>query len=281
MTGKSRSETAILVVEDDALLRKSVARFIGQRGYRVFEAENGYEALKIFRRENPSLVLTDIRMPVMNGLDLLDELTGESPRTPVIIFSGATSESDVREALGMGAVDYIAKPIKNVDFLMDKIEKALVHSQVERDPGEDVEKEDAPARKSSLDEEFRKRKRLEKQIARAKLEWERTADAIAEPIALQDKMHYFTRVNKSMAGLFGKTPQAIVGTRKYLSTAGFDNREQAEKDFEALLAGRKVSGRFVDTASGAPYEVNITPYYDRDDTTVIGCVYIARKQQGA
>lgn len=270
------TETKILVVQDDALLRKSVTRFITQRGYRVFEAENGYEALKIFKREQPSLVLTDIRMPVMDGLDLLDELTTESPHTPVIVFSGASADNDVKEAMAMGAWDYIAKPIKKVDFLVEKIEKALVRAQMEYGKTADQQKETVSGRNSKYEQELMKRKKLEKQIAHAKLEWERTADAISEPIALMDTVHVLTRVNKSMADIFGKDPKEIIGTKKYLSTDGFDNSEQSEKDFELLMSGQKLTGTFSDQKKQRNYEVNMTPYYDRDDSTVIGCVYIAR-----
>lgn len=274
------TETKILVVEDDALLRKSVTRFISQKGYRVFEAENGYEALKIFKKEDPALVITDIRMPVMDGLDLLDELTAESPHTPVIVFSGVLDDDDVKEAMAMGAWDYIAKPIKKVDFLMEKIEKALVQAQMEYGKTADLQKESVSDRNRKYEEELKKRKKLEKQIAHAKLEWERTADAISEPIALLDRMHILTRVNKSMAGIFGKEPKEIVGTKKYLSTDGFDNPEQAAKDFERLMDGEKLTGTFSDNRNQRSYEVNLTPYYDRDDATIIGCVYIARDITG-
>ncbi len=270
------SETKILVVEDDALLRKSVARFISAKGYRSLEAENGYEALKIFKRENPALVLTDIRMPVMDGLDLLDELTAESPHTPVIIFSGAMEDNDVKEALAMGAWDYIAKPIKKVEFLMEKIEKALVQAQMKYGKSHDLHEGTAQDRGRRYEEELKIRKKLEKQIAHAKLEWERTADAISEPIALMDNNHILTRVNKSMARIFHKIPQEVVGTKRYLSTDGFDNPEQAALDFEALRNGEQLTGKFTDPGLQERYEVNLTPYYDRDDTTVIGCVYIAR-----
>ena len=270
------SGTIILVVEDDALLRKSVARFIGQRGYKVLEAENGYEALKIFKKEKPALVLTDLRMPIMDGLDLLDELSVESPQTPVIIFSGTTEESEINEALRLGAWDYIKKPIKKVDFLMEKIEKALVRSQTEYSSSKDLTRKADSDKNVVYQDELKKLKVLEKQIARAKLEWERTADAISESIALVDKSHFLTRVNKSLAGMFGKIPQDIVGTVKYLSTDGFNNPQQAAIDFDLLLTGQKLTGRFFDEGLQASFEVNLTPYYDRDDRTVIGCVYVAR-----
>ncbi len=269
------AETKILVVEDDTLLRKSVSRFIGQKGYTVLEAENGYEALKIFKREGPSLVLTDIRMPVMDGLDLLDELSTESPQTPVIIFSGAVADADVKEALRMGAWDFIPKPIKKVEFLMEKIEKALVQAQMGYGSRAVVEKASS-GKGQEFAEELKKRKILEKQIAHAKLEWERTADAISEPIALLDSRHFLTRVNKSMADIFGDIPQDVVGTKKFLSTGGFDNPEQAAVDFQSLLNGQKVTGRFTEQSTQKTYEVNLTPYYDRDNVTIVGCVYIAR-----
>jgi YesN/AraC family two-component response regulator len=174
-------------------------------------------------------------MPIMNGLDLLDELTSESPHTPVIIFSGALEDADVKEAIAMGAKDYIAKPIKKVNVLMEKIEKALVQAQVEYGKSGASESRESSERYNKYEQELRERKKLEKQIAHAKLEWERTADALSEPIALLDANHRITRVNKSMANVFDSTPKEVVGTKKYLSSNGFDNPEQAQKEQLDLL----------------------------------------------
>ncbi|MCF8055324.1 MAG: response regulator [Desulfocapsa sp.] len=126
---ENNNKTKILIAEDDKILRKTVAWFIAQNDYIPLEAEDGHEALKIFRQVRPALILTDLQMPVMSGFALLQAVSIESPRTPVIIFSGAGEKHDVISALRYGAVDYISKPVEDADFLMDRIEKALLKAQ--------------------------------------------------------------------------------------------------------------------------------------------------------
>ncbi len=275
---KNLSETKILIVEDDTFLRRSLSRFISQKGYSTLEAENGLEALKIFKNETPALVLTDIRMPVMDGLNLLDELTAESPHTPVIILSGMTDNNDILAALRQGAWDYITKPVNDVAFLMDRIEKALVKAQT-ASVHLGLAEESFSDENSKYKDELTKRKKLERQIANAQQEWQRTTDAISDPIALLDKNHNLLRTNTSMAKLFDKSPHEIVDQTRYLSTGGFDNQEKAVIDFKTLLIGQKLTGRFYDEGSQAHYEVTMTPYYGSDDITIIGCIYLARVVQ--
>jgi PAS domain S-box-containing protein len=113
-------------------------------------------------------------------------------------------------------------------------------------------------------------------IIRAKREWERTVDSLGEMIALIDRNHSLIRVNKAMAEALGKVPPEIVGKTYYLSTQGFNNKQQAEEDMALLSTGKPVTGEFYDESREAQYEINLTPYYDTDDRTIIGSVYIAR-----
>lgn len=268
-------QTKILIAEDDQFLRKSISMFIKKKGYFPLEAENGYEALKLFRKERPALILTDLRMPVMDGFDLLEEIVMESPETPVIIFSGVGDKPDIISAMRSGAWDYITKPIDDIDVLIDRIEKALVQAQMTSGYSETMEnalKKSNDLLKKTLGE----KKSLEKMIIRAKREWERTVDSLGEMIALIDRNHSLIRVNKAMAEALGKVPPEVVGKTYYLSTQGFNNKQQAQEDMALLSTGTPVTGEFYDESREAHYEINFTPYYDTDDRTIIGSVYIAR-----
>ena len=269
-----KGETRILIAEDDDFLRKSVAKFIKKEGYTTLEAANGHEALQIFRKFRPDLILTDLRMPVMDGFDLLDEIIVESPETPVIIFSGVGDKPDIITAMRSGAWDYITKPIEDINFLLERIEKALIQAQMTY--GYNHTMENALKRTNeNLKRQLEDKQQLEKMIIHAKQEWERTVDALGEMIALLDQQSRLIRVNKAMARLLGKTPQEIAGRIHYLSSVGFDNREQAERDWQAVSEGTLQTGQFAGL-DGKIYEVNITPYYHTDNTTVAGAVYIAR-----
>jgi len=272
--------TKILIAEDDQFLRKSIATFFRKRGYFALEAENGHDALQQFRKEKPALILTDLRMPVMDGFDLLEEIVIESPETPVIIFSGVGDKPDVITALRSGAWDYITKPIEDIDFLIERVEKALVQAQMTYGYNETME---SALKKinETLKNELEEKKRLEKMIIHAKREWERTVDSLTEMIALIDRNHCLIRVNKAMAAHLGKVPAEVVGRRYFLSCQGFDNEPQAERDMlELLNEGQPLTGSFHDAERNARFEVNLTPYYDADDRTVIGRVFIARDITG-
>jgi len=120
-----KKQNTILIVEDDPIIRKSEVIFLEDCGYRVLSAENGREGLEIFKREHPDLVLLDLRMPEIDGLDVLAVITAESPDIPVIIVSGVGSMDDAIKALKLGACDFLSKPVSNMAALEHAIERAL------------------------------------------------------------------------------------------------------------------------------------------------------------
>lgn len=265
----------ILLAEDDELIRRSVARIIASKGYRVIEAENGAEALTKLREEHPALILTDLRMPVMDGFELLETVAQESPQTPVIIFSGVGTKPDIITALRAGAWDYIMKPIEDINYLLDSIEQVLIQSEMSYGYQHTMEKA-LKKKNEELEKELKERKILENQLMHAKQEWEKTVDSIPEPIALVDKNSALIRVNKAMAKLLGAHPSQVIGKECYLSTNGFNNKKQAMVDHTALLRGRHLTGKFIGKDGSKVYEVSISPYYDHTDRVVIGAVYVAR-----
>lgn len=113
----------ILIMEDELATRKSFALFLQSKGFEVMEAENGQIGLELFREEKPHLILLDLRMPVVNGLEVLSTVTKESPETPVIVISGTEKIADAVEALHLGAWDYVLKPIQDMSVLSHSVEK--------------------------------------------------------------------------------------------------------------------------------------------------------------
>ena len=123
----------ILTIEDEPAVRRSIAAYLRDRGYVVLEAENGRVGVDVFRRKRPDLVLADLRMPEMNGLEVLEVISRESPNTPAIVVSGAERIADAIEALHRGAWDYVTKPIMNLAILVHAMEKALERAQLIRE----------------------------------------------------------------------------------------------------------------------------------------------------
>ncbi|GAB4346992.1 MAG: hypothetical protein Kow0089_24530 [Desulfobulbaceae bacterium] len=196
----------ILIAEDDDLIRRSITRILRTKGYEVLEAENGAIALEIFREKMPALVLTDLRMPEMDGFELLEKVWAESPQTPVIIISGVGTKPDIIRALRSGAWDYIMKPIEDINYLVDTIDKVLVQADMNRGYHQLMEKA-LQKKNEELEQELKKRKILENQLLHAKREWEKTVDSITEAIALVDKNSLLIRVNRAMADLIGLHPR--------------------------------------------------------------------------
>lgn len=115
----------ILSVDDDPKMQERISTYLEDSGFVVYGANNGEEALEIFARDKPDLVLCDLIMPKMSGLKLLEILKKESPETPVIVVSATDVMGDVIQALRLGAWDYIAKPITNMTVLEHAVCKAL------------------------------------------------------------------------------------------------------------------------------------------------------------
>jgi DNA-binding NtrC family response regulator len=107
----------VLVAEDEALLRKIVTALFEGEGYRVVAAANGREALERFAAEPVDLVLTDLRMPEIEGLDLLGRIKAIDPEALVIVMTAFSSVESAVEALRKGAYDYVVKPFINDDLL--------------------------------------------------------------------------------------------------------------------------------------------------------------------
>ncbi|MBU2627449.1 MAG: response regulator [Proteobacteria bacterium] len=119
----------ILVIDDEVYIRDSMIGFLEDFGYEVIEAENGRIGLELFEREMPDLVLCDLRMPEMDGLEVLASIREKASKTPIIIVSGAGNISDTVEALRLGAWDYIIKPIQDMNVLSHAVNKAFERAQ--------------------------------------------------------------------------------------------------------------------------------------------------------
>lgn len=116
---------SILTIEDEAAVRRSLVAHLEDLEYDFIEAANGTEGIELFSKTHPDLVLCDLRLPGMDGLDVLSTIAERSPDTPIIIVSGANQVSDAIQALKRGAWDYITKPIVDFQILDTAIERAL------------------------------------------------------------------------------------------------------------------------------------------------------------
>lgn len=118
-------EIVVLVIDDEPMIRQVFCAFLAQWGYSALEAENGREGIEIFDRQKIDLVLTDLDMPIVGGLEVLAHIRNNSPDTPVVIISGAGQLDDAVQSVKLGAWDYLTKPISNMVILETTISRCL------------------------------------------------------------------------------------------------------------------------------------------------------------
>ena len=124
--GSAPAGPTILVVEDDEETRRAVARELAARGYRVEEAADGETALQRWEQRRPDLVLLDLGLPDLDGLQVVQRIRRDAT-TPIVILSGRYEEREKVEALERGADDYVTKPF-GVDELHARLRVALRHA---------------------------------------------------------------------------------------------------------------------------------------------------------
>ena len=121
---------SILLVDDEAHIRKYVALILKQLGAtKIVEATNGEEAISIFQQQKPDVVLLDISMPLMNGLETLKKLKAIDPESTVIMLTSMVNRQSIDEALALGAANYIRK-----DNPKEEIAQAIKETIEERFP---------------------------------------------------------------------------------------------------------------------------------------------------
>ncbi|MCK5573412.1 MAG: sigma-54-dependent Fis family transcriptional regulator [Bacteroidetes bacterium] len=119
----------VLIVDDEEIIRESLSFVLSKEGYTVREAPNGKVALGIVKEESIGLVLTDLEMPEMKGIELLENVSRFSPQTLVVIITAYGSIDTAIAALRQGAVDYILKPVE-FDELLIKVKHLLENRQL-------------------------------------------------------------------------------------------------------------------------------------------------------
>lgn len=115
----------LLIIDDDTIVRQSLAAYLEDSGFDILEADQGIAGLELFRAHRPDVVLTDLRMPALDGLSLLERVRQLSPETPVIVMSGVGVMGDVVKALRLGASDFLIKPLVDMEVLVHAVRKSL------------------------------------------------------------------------------------------------------------------------------------------------------------
>jgi len=114
----------VLIVDDSAYLRNHLVKFLTEHGYETIPAEDGEEAVRIYRQVRPDVVLMDITMPKMNGMDALMHIRMFDPRARVVMLTALDQKLVAARAVHIGARDFLVKPVAPAKLLL-ALQKAL------------------------------------------------------------------------------------------------------------------------------------------------------------
>ena len=123
LTMNTKDDIHLLLVDDEENFRQTLAKRLSKRGMTTEEVGTGEDCLSILEKKAPDLILLDVKMPGMDGIETLHEIKKRSPRTEVILLTGHTNAQDGVEGIKSGAFDYLSKPVE-LDHLIIKIKQA-------------------------------------------------------------------------------------------------------------------------------------------------------------
>lgn len=136
----SQNPVRILIIDDERMVREILTAYLEDSGFEVTKASDGQAGIEQIRNHQPDLVLCDLRMPGMDGLQVLATVTREFPELPILVVSGMGGMSDAIQALKLGAWDYVTKPIEDMAVLEHAIDHALERARLRRENREHRER---------------------------------------------------------------------------------------------------------------------------------------------
>ncbi len=170
----------ILVIDDELSIRQSLSNYFEDRDFIVFSAEDGQKGLDIFFSQDIDIVLTDLRMPKTDGIEVMTTIHRSNPEVPMIVVSGAGKEEDIIKALRMGAKDYITKPVTDFEMIEHTVEKVLEINRLNLE-----------------------NKRYRKQIEKSEKQYRTITENIAEGVFTIDENENFTYANQAFCSMTG------------------------------------------------------------------------------
>jgi PAS domain S-box-containing protein len=180
-------QETLLIIDDEISIRESLGILFEDEGYRVFTAENGHVGLDLFFRENVDVVITDLRMPVMDGLEVMRTIHKFKPDLPMIVISGAGKKQDVIQALKMGAKDYISKPIIDLDIIIHVVSKVFENRRLTHE-----------------------NKAYREQIEKSERQYRTITEQIAEGVLTVDTQENITFVNPAFCRMMGYPADRLI-----------------------------------------------------------------------
>ena len=177
----------LLIIDDEISILESLGAFFLDEGFQIFKALDGHQGLEIFYDQEIDLVLTDLKMPDIDGFKVMESIGRHKPETPVIVISGAGKKQDIIRALRMGAKDYITKPVEDLDMIRHIVDRVL------------------EARKLS-EENLACRLQLQE----SEVKYRSITENIAEGVFTVDEDENFTYANQAFSRMTGFSVESIL-----------------------------------------------------------------------
>src|SRR4051794_16726077 len=122
----------ILVIDDKDMMRDSLSLALARAGHKAVTTGDPSEAQALVRQHRPACVITDLKMPKMDGIELLQKIRAESPDTPVVLMTAFATISTAVQAMRLGAFDYVQKPFESDEILVI-VDRAIEHQKLVAD----------------------------------------------------------------------------------------------------------------------------------------------------
>jgi CheY-like chemotaxis protein len=132
--GQMGKDIKILIVDDEKFFADNLARLLGSRGFIPVSCYSGEEALESASRQQFDVIISDIKMPGMDGIELLIKLKEITPQTEIIMLTGYANIETGNRSIREGAFDYLFKPVEDIELLADKIREAAKAEQIRKNP---------------------------------------------------------------------------------------------------------------------------------------------------
>ena len=232
------SRLKILVVDDEVYIRQSFEDYLEDREYDVIAAKNGQEGLALIISERPDLVLLDLMMPGMNGLEVLKQGRKIMPDLPIIVISGANRIVDVIEALRYGAWDYLEKPVHDLSILEHAIDRALEKAGLIRENKAYQEQLEIMVKERTLDLEAQvaEKKKAMTELAKSRSSLVKASRAAGMAEVATNVLHNVGNVLNSINTSVGVLENRLKNSRMTNVQKVVDMLPLSKKDLAAFLS---------------------------------------------
>ncbi|MCK5094251.1 MAG: response regulator, partial [Spirochaetes bacterium] len=234
----------ILIIDDQKIVRRSILDYLEDHGFAVTEAENGRIGLELFKKNKPDLVLVDLRMPEIDGFEVLAGVTKESPETPAIVISGSDEIKDVVKSLHMGAWDYLLKPIQDLSVLLHTVQKNMERARLIRENRQyreyleaeiDKRTEELRLANEGLRQENYARKKAEEELSKSEKMLDSILGTVPDIIYRIDPDGRIIFINDAVRA-YGYTPEELQG-KDVLDLVHPDDRDKVKYQINERRTG--------------------------------------------